>query len=62
MDLSCPATSVYSIFNSIPSSVKKHINAFPGGMHAKCPTAAGDAALTELIGKNRKQNAPEAKE
>ena len=55
VDLSCPTTSVYSIYNSLPPAVKKHISAFPGGVHAKCPTTAGDAALVRVIEKAKKR-------
>ena len=55
VDLSCPTTSVYSIYNSLPPTVKKHIDAFPGGVHAKCPTTAGDAALAAVIEKAKKR-------
>lgn len=55
VDLSCPTTSVYSIYNRIPASTKKHIDTFPGGVHAKSPAAKGAAALSELLEKNKKQ-------
>ncbi|MBQ7207375.1 MAG: acetylxylan esterase [Lentisphaeria bacterium] len=49
VDLSCPTTSVCALFNRIPATTAKHIAAYPGGVHAKCPATDGDAALMKII-------------
>ena len=54
VDLSCPTTSVYAIYNRISQSVKKHIDAFPEGVHATCPVTAGDAELKNIIERSKK--------
>lgn len=49
LDLSSPTTSVYALYNRIPATTEKHITAYPGSAHAKCPMTEGDAAILRVI-------------
>ena len=54
VDLSCPATSVYAIYNSFPAKTFKKIDAYAGGVHATSPAKSGDAALKKLLKEAKK--------
>ena len=49
VDLSCPTTSVYAIYNSLSPRITRGIKAYPAGVHAKSPNALGEAALNKLL-------------
>jgi len=49
LDLSSPTTSVYALYNRIPATTEKHITAYPGSAHAKCPMTEGNAAVMKII-------------
>ncbi|MBQ7206651.1 MAG: acetylxylan esterase [Lentisphaeria bacterium] len=49
LDLSSPTTSVYALYNRISATTEKHITAYPGSAHAKCPSTEGDAAAMKVI-------------
>lgn len=49
VDLSCPTTSVYAIYNSLPGNIKKGIQSHPAGVHATSPNKIGDAELNKLL-------------
>ena len=49
LDLSSPTTSVYALYNRIPAATEKHIKAYPGSAHAKCPSTEGDAAVMKIV-------------
>lgn len=49
VDLSCPTTSVYTIYNSLPGNIKKGIQPHPAGVHATSANSIGDAELTKLL-------------
>ena len=49
VDLSCPTTSVYAIYNSLPGNIKKGIQPHPAGVHATSPNKIGDAELNKLL-------------
>ena len=49
-DLSCPPTSVYSIFNAIPAGTRKEIFSYPEGIHATSTKMPGADAYEATVG------------
>ena len=54
VDLSCPTTSVYAIYNSLPGNIKKSIQSYPGGVHATSDNKWGHEAINKVIRESRK--------
>ena len=49
VDLSCPTTSVYTIYNSLSKDIKKNIQHYPAGVHATSANTKGDAELVKVL-------------
>ena len=49
MDATCPPSSVFAAYNSIPDGVEKHMQTCPKGNHGGSPHTDGEKALTEYL-------------